>query len=178
MKTVTLETIYRGADKSLVRPRRKQGNVSFRMAWISFGALPCRKRTKWQLASRYCWNRARPWHASELVSFLVGLRTYQHPGTLLHNVTNKRVYKTEASKCTSIIIDGTFPALLYLIRYCCINLIVPPCIFFVESLQFIKPKNAHIISHKTLLKHSKTLRHVSILSDHHQGALFPAKVML
>ena len=33
-------------------------NVSFRMAWISFGALPCRKKT-WQLASRYCWNRAR-----------------------------------------------------------------------------------------------------------------------
>jgi len=26
-------------------------------------------------------NRARPCHASELVSFLVGLRTYQHPGT-------------------------------------------------------------------------------------------------
>ena len=23
------------------------------------------------------------WHASELVSFLVGLRTYQHPGTYL-----------------------------------------------------------------------------------------------
>ena len=33
----------------------------------------------WQLASRCCWNHARPWHASELVSFLVGLRTYQHP---------------------------------------------------------------------------------------------------
>ena len=31
-----------------------------RMAWISFGALPCRKRkTWWQLASRCCWNRAR-----------------------------------------------------------------------------------------------------------------------
>ena len=37
-------------------------------------------------------------------------------------------------------------------------------------LQFIKPTNAHIISHKTLLKHFETLRHVSILSDHHQGA--------
>jgi len=50
------------------------------MAWIPFGALPCRKKTRWQLASRCCWNRGRPWHASELVSFLVGLRTYQHPG--------------------------------------------------------------------------------------------------
>jgi len=38
------------------------------------------KKTWWQLASRCRWNRTRPWHASELVSFLVGLRTYQHPG--------------------------------------------------------------------------------------------------
>ena len=35
---------YRGADKSLARPGRKQANISVRMAWISFGALPCRKR--------------------------------------------------------------------------------------------------------------------------------------
>jgi len=34
-------------------------NVSLRMAWISFGALPCRKKNTWQLASRCCWNRAR-----------------------------------------------------------------------------------------------------------------------
>ena len=34
-------------------------NVSVRMAWISFGALPCRKKTWWQLASRCCRNRAR-----------------------------------------------------------------------------------------------------------------------
>ena len=33
--------LYRGADKSLARPGRKQANVSVRMAWISFGALPC-----------------------------------------------------------------------------------------------------------------------------------------
>jgi len=32
------------ADKSLARPGRKQANVSVRMTWISFGALPCRKR--------------------------------------------------------------------------------------------------------------------------------------
>jgi len=71
---------YRGADKSLARTGRKQANVSVRMAWIFFGALPCRKkRTWWQLVSQ-CWNRVHPWHASELISFLVGLRTYQHPG--------------------------------------------------------------------------------------------------
>jgi len=83
---VGLQTIwqYKGADKSLAQPGRKQANVSVRIAWISFGALPCRwgKKTWWQLASRCCWNRARPWHASDLVSFLVGLRSYQHPGTV------------------------------------------------------------------------------------------------
>ena len=62
--------------KSLARPGRKHANVSVRMAWISFGALPCSGK----LASRCCWNRARPWHDSELVTFLVGLRTYQHLG--------------------------------------------------------------------------------------------------
>jgi len=75
--------MYRGADKSLARPGRIQANVSVRMAWIFFGALPCRKKTWRQLASRCCWNRERPWHASELASFLVGLRTYQHPGKFM-----------------------------------------------------------------------------------------------
>jgi len=40
----SLPEIYRGADKSLAPPGRKQANVSVRMAWISFGALPCRKK--------------------------------------------------------------------------------------------------------------------------------------
>jgi len=63
-----------GAYKSLARPGRKEANVSLRMPWVSFGAFPCsKKETWWKLPSRYCWNRARPWHASELVSFLVGL---------------------------------------------------------------------------------------------------------
>jgi hypothetical protein len=43
---------YRGADKSLARPRRKQANVSVRMAWISFGALPCRGGKKNLMTSR------------------------------------------------------------------------------------------------------------------------------
>ena len=34
-------------------------NVSVRMAWISFGALPCRKKNWWQPASPCCSNRAR-----------------------------------------------------------------------------------------------------------------------
>ena len=39
--------LYRGADKSLAWPGRKQANVSVRMSWISFGALPCRG-TAWR----------------------------------------------------------------------------------------------------------------------------------
>ena len=35
---------YIDADKSLARPGREQTNVSVRMALISFGALPCRKK--------------------------------------------------------------------------------------------------------------------------------------
>ena len=76
--------LYIGADKSLARPGTKEANVSVRMAWISFGVLPRRKKKTWRhLASQCCWNRARSWHASELVSFLVGLRTYQHPVLIL-----------------------------------------------------------------------------------------------
>ena len=81
-------TLYRGANKSLARPGRKQANVSIRMTWNSFGALLCGgRKTWWQLASRCCWNRARPWHASELVSSLVGLKTYQQSGSLLQYAT-------------------------------------------------------------------------------------------
>jgi len=52
--------------------------------WREFPLAPClaEKKTWWQLASRCFWKSARPWHASELVSVLVGLRTYQHPGTV------------------------------------------------------------------------------------------------
>jgi len=49
---------------------------------------------------------------------------------------------------------------------------------FCRIASIHQPTNAHIISHKTLLKHFKTLRHVSILLDQHQGALFLAKVIL
>ena len=47
-----LFVIYRGADKSLARPGRKQANVSVKTAWISFGALPCRKKKKLDDSSR------------------------------------------------------------------------------------------------------------------------------
>jgi len=51
-------------------------------------------------------------------------------------------------------------------------------VHFRRITSIYQPTNAHIISHKTILKHFKTLPHVSILSDHHQGALFLAKVIL
>ena len=51
-------------------------------------------------------------------------------------------------------------------------------VHFRRITSIYQPTNAHIISHKTHLKHFKTLRHVSILLDHHQGALFLAKVIL
>ena len=56
----------------------------FLSEWREFPSAPCLagKRNWWQLASRCCWNCARPWHASELVSVLVGLRTYQHSGNV------------------------------------------------------------------------------------------------
>jgi len=91
-----------GADKSLDGPRMKPANISVKKAWISFGALPCRKKKKktyWQLASRFGWNRARPWHVSELISFLVGLRTYRHPGI---------------QDVCILILDLAFPSIWYL----------------------------------------------------------------
>ena len=68
--------------------------------WREFPSAPClagKKKTWWQLASPCCWNRARPWHASELVSFLVGLRVYQHPRYIncMHLVQNKKKNVTE-----------------------------------------------------------------------------------
>ena len=36
--------LYRGANKFLARPGRKQANISVRMMRISFGALPCGKK--------------------------------------------------------------------------------------------------------------------------------------
>ena len=95
---------YRSTDKSLPRPGRKQANVSVRMAGIFFSALPCKKKkTWWQLASRCCWNRTRPWRASELVSFLVGLSTYQHSGIstlpLYYHITYEVIIELILTRC-------------------------------------------------------------------------------
>ena len=62
-------------------PDQEGNKLMFLSEWRKFPSVPCLagKEIWWQLASRCCWNRARLWHASELVSFLVGLRTYQLP---------------------------------------------------------------------------------------------------
>ena len=82
----SIQTKYRGADKSLARPGRKQANVSFRMAWISFGAWPCRKRNLMTArvsmslksrASLTCfWACSIPGRAKELITSPVKLQQY------------------------------------------------------------------------------------------------------
>jgi len=74
------QPVYRGADKSLAQPGRKQANVSVRMAWISFGALPCGGGGKLDSSRLDVVEIARVSDMLPSFSFLVGLRTYQHPG--------------------------------------------------------------------------------------------------
>jgi len=82
-------------------PDHEGNKLMFVSEWREFPSAPCRarKETWWQLASRFCWNRARLWHASELVSFLVGLRTYQHPGYFKkYGVTNPAPWEFMGSR--------------------------------------------------------------------------------
>ena len=79
----------------------------FLSEWREFPSAPClagKKKPWWQLASRCCWYRAGPWHASDLVSFLVGLRTYQRPRVLyrIKQYISSRIVRT---------FMGVFPSL-------------------------------------------------------------------
>ena len=47
-----LIVMYRGADESLARPRRRQANASVIIALIAFGALPRKKKNKLDDSSR------------------------------------------------------------------------------------------------------------------------------
>ena len=80
------ECTYRGADKSLVRAGRKQANVFVRMAWISFGALPCRGKWKLDGSSRLDVVEIAGVHdmLPSLFHSLSRLRTFQHPGSSSH----------------------------------------------------------------------------------------------
>jgi len=76
--------------------------------------------------------------------------------------------------------DVSSPRPLSSTSFQCITFYKSYCstVHFRRITSVYQPTNARIISYKTLLKHFKTHRHVSILSDHHQGALFLAKVIL
>jgi len=128
-----------------------QPNVSVRMAWISFGALPCRGGKKtWQLPSRCCWNRALLCHASELVSFLVGLRTCQH------SCTSRR-----KTSFICYFFRGVFMRFVQFIRinndYFCIMYYVPPIHNNISVQRY------NIYSQVTLRQH------VSTVNVHLQG---------
>ena len=95
-----LSIVYRGADKSLARPGRKQGrknvrdardfnNIERRELASSFFFHPCKARRR---------RKFTPfWQKHYLVSFLVELRTYQHPcmhHQLYHSVILCCAHKT------------------------------------------------------------------------------------
>jgi len=76
--------------------------------WREFPLAPCLAEKKWlQLVSRCCWNGAGPWHASEIVSFLTGLRTYQHPIRVLHTTYVMTILFILTTSIASIIFFAT-----------------------------------------------------------------------
>jgi len=107
-----------------------------------FPSAPCLagKETWSQLASRFCWSRSRPWHASEIVSFLVGLKTYQHHGINVNSGAFAYCCRGEA-----IIIEC--------VGVCLCSLSYPPCkahapYYFVICGLSVPYHIFHIISHK------------------------------
>jgi len=105
----TVHTPYRGADKSLARPDQKNN-------WKVAIFLPTRRslllrRPGWtdKLLNFFEWlAKVRVW-SLELVSFLVGLITYQHPGNMYTywnllpsiQVNHGRLQKTYCSSSVS-----------------------------------------------------------------------------
>ena len=61
----------------------------FLSKWREFPLASWLAKKNWQLASLCCWNRDCLWHVSKLVSFLVGLRTYQHLGNRKYIVSKQ-----------------------------------------------------------------------------------------
>jgi len=94
--------MYRGADKSLARPGRKQANVTVRMGGISFRTLPCRKK---KLDDSSCLDVVEiaclPDMLLSLFPLLVGLKTYQRPG-IKHFVKHLSSQRILNNYCTSL----------------------------------------------------------------------------
>jgi len=75
--------IYGDADKSLARPRRKKANVCVKIKWREFPSAPCLARGGgFDDSSRLDVVEIAqvPDVLPSFFSFLIGLRTYQHPG--------------------------------------------------------------------------------------------------
>ena len=88
----------------------KGKKLMFLSEWREFPSAPClaEKKRLDDIASRCCWNSVRPWHASQLVSFLVGLRTYQHP-----SITHRSTFISLSNKINSfftIYLQESFPS--------------------------------------------------------------------
>ena len=88
---------YKGADKSLARPGRKQANVSVKMAWLSFGALPCMKKKNFMTARVSMLLKSRASPTCFRTCFLPG-RVYQHPG----NAIQPRTMRTARSLAPTV----------------------------------------------------------------------------
>jgi len=113
----------------------------FLSEWHEFSLAPCLagKETWWHLASRFCWNRGRPWLLSELVSFLVGLRTCQHSGSHTWTIwTPPSKTQPSFSYCllqTQIglkVLHGLFCGYYTLVTKCFFNNKVPKLFFCVD----------------------------------------------
>ena len=74
----TLHTTSEHGVSSITTADAHTSAASSRLNWP-----PLRMDSSVTLKDEIWFLRVRPWHASELVSFLVGLRTFQHAGNLL-----------------------------------------------------------------------------------------------
>jgi len=66
----------------------------FLSEWLEFPSAPCVVEEKKNLMTArvsMLLKSPRPWHASELVSFLFGLRTHRHSGTPIARMNNFRL---------------------------------------------------------------------------------------
>jgi len=103
----------------------------FLSEWREFPSAPWlagKKKTWWQLASRCCWNRARPWHASELVSLPGRAKDLPAPWE-----TDSRLWSDSISTRRSVSDRG----MTQLPHHCFETCTVPTCIFFERLLTIV-----------------------------------------
>ena len=119
----------------------------FLSEWRKFPSAPCLagKETWWQLASRFCWNRTRPWSASELVSFLVGLRTYQHPGKFNLSPYVEEPFVIGRRGCVLLLLLLPL-ALQHTVGFGLSNNVLPFFIYATNSLHLLTPNTWRSLS--------------------------------